>query len=64
MTPTRYTAWVEQQLQPDDIIITGNWKRHREVRKELVLPDAPPDRRTEKELEEAQDEYLKLKGVI
>lgn len=60
---TAYQAHLHQLLEPDQVIIRGSQRRHREVRKQYVMPK-DPDTRTEAEHEKAQDEYLRSKGVI
>lgn len=57
-----YDMWVYQQLEPTDIIITGNRKRHREIKKELVMP-RDPDTRTLEEKERDEDEFLERHTV-
>lgn len=58
-----YDMWIHQQLEPTDIIITGNRKRYHEIKKEFVLTK-PPVVLSEEEDTRQQDEYLKLKGII
>lgn len=61
---TAYEAWKQQQLEPDHRIITGTHRRWHEVKRNIVLPNPSPDNRTEAEIEKAEDEYLRSKGVI
>ena len=61
---TAFNAYVHQQIEPSQVIIRGSHRRHREVRKEYVMPHVVSDNRTQAELDEAQDEYLKSKGII
>lgn len=57
-----YDMWIHKQLEPTDIIITGNRKRYREIKKEMVLP-ADQDNRTEAEIERDEDQFLAAHGV-
>lgn len=57
-----YDMWIHQQLEPTDIIITGNRKRHHEMKKEYVIAK-DPDTRTPEQIEAAEDEYLQRHGV-
>lgn len=58
-----YDMWVHKQLEPTDIIITGNRKRYHEIKKELIL-GKPPVKLSEAEDNRLQDEYLKSKGIL
>ena len=58
-----YSYWIYKQLEPADIIITGNHKRYHELRKEYVMPKVAPDTRTPEQIEDAEDEYLERHGV-
>jgi hypothetical protein len=55
--------YIHSLLEPDERIITGNHKRYHELKRELVKTLPGPDTRTEAEIERAEDEYLKTKGV-
>lgn len=54
----------ERLLEPDTVLRKGSRVWHQDehtVHTVLVLP--PPDYRTEAEIEAAEDEYLKSKGI-
>ena len=53
--------WIEKQLEPDNILVTGKYKRERR-RGVPVLP-APDPYITEEEDNRRQDEYLRRCGV-
>lgn len=57
-----YDMWIHQQLEPTDIIITGNRKRYREIRKELVMT-IDTDLRTIEQIEKDEDDFLAAHGV-
>jgi len=54
--------WIHQQLEPTDIIITGNRKRYREIRKELVMT-SDKDIRSLVQKERDEDDFLAAHGV-
>lgn len=57
----QYLLHEERRLQPDDVLIKGTRRRYHEISKELVLQK--PDTRTEEQLEQQEDEYLKQHGI-
>lgn len=58
----RYLADRERLLEPDSVIITGNRKRHAEIKREYVITEPVP-RMDEAADNEAQDEYIKWKQL-
>ena len=58
-----YDMWIHKQLEPTDVIITGNKRRHKEIKKQLVIQEPNKDNRTEAEITQAEDEFLKKHGV-
>ena len=54
--------YIYKQLEPNDVLITGNAKKHKPLFASIeVLP--PVEELTEEEHNKRQDEYLASKGI-
>ena len=60
---TAYDYWIHQQLEPDDKIVRGNYKRIHELKRNIVIKSPSPDFRTQAQIEVDEDEYLQRHGV-
>lgn len=67
MNHTTYTQWQYSQLEPNEVLITGNAKRWGlltlDPPRRIVEVQAPKPVETEAEQTAAQDEYLKRCGI-
>lgn len=55
-------AWIHSQLEPEEKLFVGRTPP-REPKPWMMKPDPRPER-TEKELEQMQDEHLRKHGVL
>lgn len=60
----QYLAYEERRLEPDSVLIKGNHRWHQPVVvKHAKITEPKPDYRTDAEIEQQEDEYLKTYGV-